>query len=217
MKGAKQRKSKTQTAVVIVMSWWNPSQNEAADEYYASKSRYNQAANQRYASQRAEANYRSQRAQSMDKISECRSDKLNFERRVKDIAAIIGALEGTGHLFSADVPGTISSYNKSGETASNSFRDSIKNSDVPAANLAEIFRGKSVEEDANSSAALNEYKAEKARLEQALRDLENQINSLRNSVDTLTRQISACNIEQIHLRRVMVTSAFDMSHFRRFM
>lgn len=38
---------------VIVMSWYNPSQDEAAEEYYASKSRYANAANQRASAAKA--------------------------------------------------------------------------------------------------------------------------------------------------------------------
>ena len=205
------------STAVNIMSWYSPTQSEAADAYYASKSRYMNAASQKYASQRAEDNYRSQRSQSISAIHSCRSEKLNFERRVQDIGRIISALEGSATLSGADVPGSITSFNKTADQTDRSYKESIRCRDIAPANINEVFRCKSVEEDSNSSHALQEYKAEKARLEQALIDLENQINSLESSVEDLTRQISACNAEQAYLRRVMVSSAFDMNHFRRYM
>ena len=61
------------------MSWYNPSQDEAAEEYYSSKSKYNNAANQRAAAMRAADGCSMERTQALSAINSCMSDKLNFE------------------------------------------------------------------------------------------------------------------------------------------
>ena len=81
---------------VIVMSWYNPSQDEAAEEYYASKSRYANAANQRASAAKAAENCSYEKSQALSAIESCKNDKLNFEKRIEDIQTIIGAMEGSG-------------------------------------------------------------------------------------------------------------------------
>lgn len=199
---------------MVFMSWFNPSPDEAADEYYASKSRYENAASERYQSERQEENYRSERSSVRSAIGSCRSDKINFEKRLEDLIRIIGCLEGSGFI---DVPGSIGHSNKSSEDAGESLRQSIQCSDITTPDFAGVFRCKSVEEETHSSSALDEFKKERERLKQAIEDLKAQINQLQAEFDNLSSQIAACNAQQAALKRVMVNSAFDMNHFKSYM
>ena len=127
------------------MSWNNPSQDEAADEYYASKSKYNDAANQRAAAMRAADQCSAERAQAQSAIGSCMNEKLNFEKRVEDIKHIIAVLEGTaggGILAGAlgnNIPEVISRFNGSAQEADTSYRESMKCSEIPAASIMDTF------------------------------------------------------------------------------
>ena len=205
------------------MSWYNPSQDEAADEYYASKSRYTNAANQRTSSMRAAVACALEKAATANLISSCSSQKLNFEKRIEDIRVIVNALEGSGggntliNAMGGDLPSIISKFNTSTEEANTSYHESIKCPDVTPANLSEVFRSKSVTEDSILSSALTMFKNEITRLEQALQDLQNQINNLNDLTDELTSKINMYNAEVVSCRRIMVNSAFEMNHFRLYM
>jgi uncharacterized protein YlxW (UPF0749 family) len=199
---------------VVFMSWFNPSPDEAADEYYASRNRYNDAANQKYQSERQEEGYRSERCGVVNALNSCHSDKINFEKRLEDLTKIIGCMEGSGFI---DVPGSIGVSNNSSEQADDSLRKSIQCDDIATPDFAGVFRCKSVEEETHSNNALNDFKKERERLKQAIEDLKNQINQLNAAFDNLSSQIAACNAQQAELRKVMVSSAFDMSHFKSYM
>ena len=204
------------------MSWYNPSQDEAADEYYSSKSRYTNAANQRYAAERAAENCCAEKVQAQRAIASCMSDKINFETRIEDIRTIIGALDGSASgvlvsLLGADIPSLITKFNSAAQQTGDSYKGSMKCPDIVAASIADIFRGKSVEEDSWLSDALQKFRDEVARLQQALQDLQNQINALEATVNDLTSKINMYNAEQADWRRVMMSSAFEMNHYRAYM
>lgn len=205
------------------MSWYNPSQDEAADEYYASKSRYMNAASQRNSSMRAAIACTMEKAAVAGIIGTCTSQKLNFEKRIEDIRTIVGAIEGNGggniliSSMGGDLPNIISAFNASVGDADMSYHGSMKCSDITPANLSEVFRSKSVTEDSWLSNALTMFKNEITRLEQALQDLQNQINTLNDLTDELTSKINVYNAETISCRRIMVNCAFEMKHFRMYM
>ena len=205
------------------MSWYNPSQDEAADEYYASKSRYMNAASQRNSSMRAATACTMEKAAVAGIIGTCTSQKLNFEKRIEDIRTIVGAIEGNGggniliSSMGGDLPNIISAFNASVGDADMSYHGSMKCSDITPANLSEVFRSKSVTEDSWLSNALTMFKNEITRLEQALQDLQNQINTLNDLTDELTSKINMYNAETISCRRIMVNCAFEMKHFRMYM
>lgn len=205
------------------MSWYNPSQDEAAEEYYSSKRRYTNAANQRNAAKKAAENCCAEKSQAISEIKACKSEKLNFEKRIEDIRCIIGALDGSqsgGILIGAigtDVPGIISRFNECAGKADASYKESMKCSDMTAASIQEVFKSKSVEEDVHTSDALAKFKAELARLQQAVADLQAQINSLSSTVDELTSKINSYNAEQMNWRKVMVSSAYEMNHYKGYM
>ena len=210
------------SAAVNSMSWYNPSQDEVADEYYSSKSRYTNAANQRYAAERAAENCCAEKAQAQRAIASCMSDKINFEKRIEDIRTIIGALDGSASgvlvsLLGADIPSLITKFNSAAQQTGESYKGSMKCLDIAAASIADIFRGKTVEEDAWLSDALQKFRDEMARLQQALQDLQNQINALEATVTDLTSKINMYNAEQADWRKVMMSSAFEMNHYRSYM
>lgn len=203
------------------MSWYNPSQDEAADEYYSSKSRYNNAANQRCAAMRAAENCCAERASAESAINSFASDKINFEKRMEDIQAIIGAIEGSSGggcvIGSNTIPDVISLFNEVAKKTDESYKGGIKSPDILAASIFEIFKGKSVDEDPHLSDALQKFKDELARLEQAIRDLQAQMNSLSDLVSNLSSQINMFNVESADWRKVMISSAFEMNHFKGYM
>jgi len=208
---------------VNVMSWNNPTQDEASEEYYSSKSKYSNAASQRYAATRAAENCSAEKYKAQCAIQSCMNDKINFEKRIDDIKAIIGMISGTGGGFfgsewgNLNLPEAIASFNSHSQKTDESFRASMKCSDIIAASIHEVFKSKTVDEDVNLSDALQQFKNELARLEQALKDLQAQINSLSNLVNELTSKISSFNAEAMNWRKVMVSSAYEMNHFKSYM
>lgn len=203
------------------MSWYNPSQDEAADEYYSSKSRYTNAANQRYAAARAAESCCAEKASALAAIGSCQSDKINFEKRIEDIRQIVAALEGGGgslvSAIGADIPTLISKFNNSAMKTDESYSGSIFCKDIKPISICGIFENKRVCDDPFLSVALEQFKNEITRLENALRDLETQMNNLSNMVNELTSKINMYNAEQADCRRIMVSSAFEMNHFKLYM
>ena len=203
------------------MSWLNPSQDEAADEYYSSKSRYNNAANQRNAALKSANKCRAEKTQAINAKNACIKNKVNFERRIEDIKAIIGAISGVpceGMMLSGiNVPNTIISFNNVASETDNSYKESMKCSGITATSILDTFKSMSIDEDYNISTALQMFRAELERLKQAVRELQIQMNSLTATIDSLNSKINAYNAEASSFRKVMVTSAFEMNHFKGFM
>lgn len=208
---------------VIVMSWYNPSQDEAAEEYYASKSRYANAANQRASAAKAAENCSYEKSQALSAIESCKNDKLNFEKRIEDIQTIIGAMEGSGggssliSAMGADLPTILNQFNDSAQQTDTSYQGSIKCSDFIAASFLNVFKNKGVIEDTLLSGSLEMFRNEVQRLQEALQNLEQQMNQLSGLVGELTSKINLYQVEQADWRKVMVSSAFEMNHFKNYM
>lgn len=200
------------------MSWYNPTPEEASEEYSYYKHRYSDAAAQRSASMRLEDSYVSERNAANSQLSSLSSQKLNFEKRLEGIDNIIKMLEGTGGWFSTNVPSTITKAVSSIQKTDASYHQSIRmTGGTAAASLATAFRTKTVDEDANSASALQGYKTERAKLEQNIIDLNNQIASLSGMISSLNGKINACNADQASLQRTMNESAYVMNHYKRYM
>ena len=200
------------------MSWYDPSQEEAVEAYSYYQNKYYNAANQRNASKRQEQEFISQKSAAAAKMNESSSQKLNFEKRLEGIIKIIRMLEGTGGLFSADVPGAISKAASTLQKTDTSYRRSIRmTGGTAAASLESAFAVKTVEGDPRSASALAAYKAEKERLEQNIADLKSQIASLSGQITALSRQISACSAAQVSYKNTMNTCAYEMNHYRKYM
>lgn len=208
---------------VIVMSWYNPSQDEAAEEYYASKSRYANAANQRASAAKAAENCSYEKSQALSAIESCKNDKLNFEKRIEDIQTIIGAMEGSGggssliSAMGADLPTILNQFNDSAQQTDSSYQGSIKCPDFIAASFLDVFKNKGVIEDTLLSGSLEMFQNEMQRLQEALQNLEQQMNQLSGLVEELTSKINMYQVEQADWRKVMVSSAFEMNHFKNYM
>lgn len=208
---------------VIVMSWYNPSQDEAAEEYYASKSRYANAANQRASAAKAVENCSYEKSQALSAIESCKNDKLNFEKRIEDIQTIIGAMEGSGggssliSAMGADLPTILNQFNDSAQQTDSSYQGSIKCPDFIAASFLDVFKNKGVIEDTLLSGSLEMFRNEMQRLQEALQNLEQQMNQLSGLVEELTSKINMYQVEQADWRKVMVSSAFEMNHFKNYM
>ncbi|MBE6843089.1 MAG: hypothetical protein E7510_09725 [Ruminococcus sp.] len=205
------------------MSWHNPNQDEAAEEFYSSRRRFANAATQKYAVTKAAERCWDERNQTQHAIRSCMSDKLNFEKRIEDIRMIIGVISGAigGSMFGIvdgmNIPDVISSFNNHAKKTDESFRECMKCSEIVAASIHEVFKSKSVDEDLNLSDALKQFRDELARLEQVVRDLQTQMDNLSALVNDLSAKISSLNAEAVSWRKVMLSSAYEMNHFRKFM
>lgn len=210
------------TAAVNTMSWYNPSQDEAANAYYSSKSRYSNAASQRQAASRAASDAASERSQAQREIASCQTDKINFEKRVEDIRHIVAALDGTGTgplvgIIGADIPTLISTLNHSTQETGASYQTSMVCPDIAAASFHEIFHSEPVEQDNLLSAALQKFRDEIARLERAIAELKAKISSLESLVNDLSAKIRRLEAAQADWSRVMQSSAYEMNHYRGYM
>ncbi len=200
------------------MSWSNPSPSEAAEMYSYYKHKYENAANQKRASERLEQSYISQRSSASSQLNNAKAQKVNLEKRLEGVEKIIKMLEGTGGWFSTNVPNAIQTAKNKLKQADNSYRSSIKvTGGIAAASIESAFATKAVEEDANSANALNEFKKERTRLEQAISELNSQINNLAATIANLTSSINACNETQASLQSAMNSYAYDMNHYHGFM
>lgn len=195
----------------------DPTPAEAADEYAYYKYKYSNAAEQKYASERQEEAYYEQKNAAASQLSDATSRKLNFEKRLEGIGNIIKMMEGGGGLFSTDVPGAISKTASKLQDADRSYKSCIRDTTTAAASLEAAFETKTVEGDANSSSALQQFRAEKTRLEQALEEIRSQIASLSSTISSLNSMISSCDSYQSYLRSVMNNCTCEMDYYRRYM
>lgn len=199
------------------MSWFNPSQEEANESYYNARSSYINAANQYNQNARQINSCWSDMSNVRNQYASYRSDKINFQKRIEAIGNIISSLEGNGGWLQANVPEAVNGANTSAQKAGTSFSQCVRCDSVPAPELSSVFKCESVSEDGNSAGALQSYKAEKTRLEQAVADVEKQMNNLNNQANELARRMNSINAQQQALRKSMSSSAFEMSHYKKYM
>ena len=148
---------------VMMMSWKNPTPAEANEQYYYNRNKYNDALAQRRASERKETQYREQKNAAKAQMSTLSTKKVNFENRIKGLEKIIQALVGAGWM---SVPAAIDKVAKQLQKVDSSYKGSIKVSGtVPMADIGNAFFVKSVESEPHSASALQQFRAEKARLE----------------------------------------------------
>lgn len=165
-----------------------------------------------------EQNARNEKNRTASAISSSRTDKLNFEKRLKDIQNIIRMLEGTsGGLFSTNVPGSIQGANTSLRTTNENYHRSIQLIGGGSADMENAFRAKSVEEDPYSSSALTEYRKAARELEREIENLKQQIAQLSSQMDALSQKIRNCSAQQSAANWKMVTSSYDMARTKHFM
>lgn len=200
------------------MSWANPSPSEAAEMYSYYKHKYEDAANQKRASERLESSYVSQKNSAVSQLNAASSQRVNLEKRLEGVEEIIKMLEGSGGWFTSSVPEAIDKAKSKLKQADSSYRSSIRViGGTTAASIETAFAIKSVEEDPNSANALSEFKKERTRIEQAITELQSQINNLSSLISSLTSSINACNQTQASLQSAMNSYAYDMNHYHGFM
>ena len=188
------------------------------DEFLAARKSYVDAAQAKAYWAGEEQDARNEKKRTASAISNSRTDKLNFEKRLKDIQNIIRMLEGTaGGLFSTNVPGSIRGANVSLRTTNENYHRSIQLIGGGSADIEDAFRAKSVEEDRYSSSALNEYKNAARDLEEKIENLKRQIATLSGQMDALSQKISNCSAQQNAANWKMVTSSYDMARTKHFM
>lgn len=200
------------------MSWANPSPSEAAEMYSYYKHKYEDAANQKRASERLESSYVSQKNSAVSQLNAASSQRVNLEKRLEGVEKIIKMFEGSGGWFTSSVPEAIDKAKSKLKQADSSYRSSIRViGGTTAASIETAFAIKSVEEDPNSANALSEFKKERTRIEQAITELQSQINNLSSLISSLTSSINACNQTQASLQSAMNSYAYDMNHYHGFM
>ena len=200
------------------MSWANPSPSEAAEMYSYYKHKYEDAANQKRASERLESSYVSQKNSAVSQLNAASSQRVNLEKRLEGVEKIIKMLEGSGGWFTSSVPEAIDKAKSKLKQADSSYRSSIRViGGTTAASIETAFAIKSVEEDPNSANALSEFKKERTRIEQAITELQSKINNLSSLISSLTSSINACNQTQASLQSAMNSYAYDMNHYHGFM
>lgn len=199
------------------MSWYNPTYDEAEDAYYYYKKKYYDAAEKKQSLKRDEQNYFLERNTKTSEISSLSFQKLNFEKRLEGIARIIKMLEGNAGWFSTNVPAAISKVVSSLSNTEASYTNSIKVlGGAACASLENAFETKSIENDSHSASALQQYKSEKAKLEQELSNLKSRIAALSEEITSLTNQINSCISTQASLQSSMYSFAYEMNHYKKF-
>ncbi|MCR5121851.1 MAG: hypothetical protein K6B74_05460 [Ruminococcus sp.] len=193
------------------------SKDDASSAYYAAKSQYNSAASEYRKYENESSSCRGELRDARNQYSQCNSNKINFEQRVEDIERIINCLEGNGGWLSVNVPQTIAVANKAAQDADNGFKQCIKCSGINPPDLAEVFKAPGVTEDPNSNTALDEYKKEKARLEQAIEDLKKQMAQLAQQADELSKRIQQLGVLSMSCKRTINQSISSMYYYRKFM
>lgn len=199
------------------MSWTYPTQQEAEDAYNDNKRKYNSAAQSLETSKSNQKSYEAQKKSDLLKIASGKTEKMNLEKRVKQLEKIIKMLEGNGGFLSQDVPSEIVSSNKASVKVDNSYKKCIVCDSIPAASLDNVFNSKSVTADANSNSALQGFKKEKQKVEQTIANIKKSINTLTSEISSLNSKIANCNYEQLKLKANMASYTYEMNHYKWYM
>lgn len=202
---------------MVNMSWNNPSPEEAEEAYYSCRNKYIAAANQRYSAERSQNALTRHRNETLSTIEDCRSEKMNFNLRIEQIGEIIKCLEGSGGMLCSNVPESIEGANTALDRTDESYRSSVRCEGIAVTQLNDVFKTKTVCEDANSNDALEQYKAEKLRLEQVVEELERKMDMLTEQTENLSRKINECISLKYSGRIQMNSFAYSMNHFKKFM
>lgn len=193
------------------MSRSEPSYDEALENYYYYKNRYEDSAVERQSYYRQACNYENEKTIVLNKITQACDEKANLEKRRAGVEQIVRILE------SGSVPKAISDVNNSLTKAQESFSKSIRLSGGgQGCDLQAAFRTKGVSEDPNTSFALSEYKKEIERIVNEIQHLNQTISLLNAQVDTLNSKIRNCEDMQNSLRHKMNESAYEMDYYKQF-
>ena len=193
------------------MGWNNCTREEAREAYDAAKSRYSRSAEEYVGcSRKLDACY-ADYSRTNAKADSMRSDKINFEKRAEQIGDVIRLLDDNG-----PVNEKIEESNKAAQVAEDAFAKSIVCSGVNCPPLSRIFKTPYVSENSYSVTALTMLKKEKARREQALREVNAQLNALELEAQQLQSQMNSLAQTQASLSKIMNACTYDMNHYKKF-
>jgi len=186
-------------------------------DYYESKKAYNKAVAERQALRSREEACCSARANAATNIQNAQTNKINFEKRLAEIEKIIKMLDGSGGWFSANVPSSIENANKQLSKADESFKKCMTCTGYPPAELTEVFKTPRVDEDANTSQALDMLKKEKIRLETEIQNLKKSIAENQQIVQNMIKQLATINFAKIANTKTVAFAAYDMQAAKKAM
>ena len=201
------------------MSYWNPSQEEAESQYdYSRRQYYNASAEKRRLQYQKDA-CMDQRQRISNSMQALKSEKLNFEKRLKGIEKIIEKLEGRSGLFSGwnNVPSVIAQADKRMKVFEESYERSIKVSDVPRADLRRAFGIQTVEGNTSSANALQIYRQKYQELAESIERIQRSIEAMDAQMDELVRQTRLLTDMQQDMTRLMNNSLYNMEHYRQYL
>lgn len=194
------------------MGWNNCTQAEAQDCYDAAQSRFNNAAEEFISAGKKIHGYGDVYRQTAAQAESMRSDKLNFEKRVEQIGDVIRDLDVEGRVNT-----DIYESNRFAGIVEANFAESIICSGVNCPSITQALKTPFVSENRFSLNALNELRKEKARLEQAIRDVNAKLNALEQEMEALNKQMNALVQVQADMKKVIGASIYDMAHFKKYM
>lgn len=192
--------------------WYNCSQSEAQDGYDTAKQRYNNAA---YELSQTKSRYESclkEYSSQRQKLDSASRDKINFQKRIEQIENVIKMLSEGG-----DINDAVENANSAAKKAEEYLSGSIKCSGINSPSISKTFGCRKVEEDPDSANALAEFKKEKSRLEQSVAEVESQLRAMEEMVDNLRKQVTGLETMQHSAQRTMKMSAYEMSHFKKYL
>lgn len=192
------------------MKWNNCSPEEAQEAYDSAKSKLNNAADQYVQTRNAMNSLQSERSRAKAKSDTVNNQKINFEKRIEDIERIIQMLGENGPVAEA-----ISDSNKWAQSVQDNFNKQVLCTGISSPEIARAFRTPTVEENADSQAAVAELKKVKARLEQAVADLNSQLNAMDEEMAKLNSQMNSLASTQSDLAKTMARYSFEMNHYKK--
>lgn len=77
------------------MSWWNPTEEEAQDQYYYYRGKYNDALHDKQYWERQEENSREQLRQIDSRIVDCKAQKKSNNKQIEEIKRLLQCLKET--------------------------------------------------------------------------------------------------------------------------
>lgn len=187
------------------------SRDEAEEQYARSRKEYENAERRRAELENRIDNCRQEKRHAAAQIRSAKSEKTNFEKRLRGIENIIKMLDGSGGFLSVNAPESIDKANSALQSTNDRYQRCIRlEGGASAADMEERFRAESVDGDLRSAEALRLYRAERDRLERAIADLNSEIDSCYAKIDALTRSINSGLAEQSAVRKTMISSTFEM-------
>jgi len=154
--------------------------------YKQAETRYNEALRLKRSAETQLATATADRTRATNQKTQDSSTKTNLEKRLKDLNDIITSLTGSG---SSAVPTQITSANSKAKTADERYRAAFSCKDVSVASVETAFRTKGVEEDMNSSTALQACRTEKTRITNEINRLDGEIRRLSANIDQLNTSV----------------------------